>query len=144
MTFNNEQVYQSVYGHGIQAYLRAGSLEARVEKIIYVLKNMDVLKRMPWLAQDAVFQKMASIADVSTLSKEERQNYDENLRKYRDTVAVMQGQWDLGREKGRAEGRAEGAAKEKIEVARKLKSMGLSASDIFKATGLPEEQINSL
>lgn len=114
------------------------------EKIIYVLKNMDVLKRMPWLAQDAVFQKMASIADVSTLSKEERQNYDENLRKYRDTVAVMQGQWDLGREKGRAEGRAEGAAKEKIEVACKLKSMGLSASDIFKATGLPEEQINSL
>lgn len=64
----------------------------------------------------------------------------------------MQGQWYLGREKGRAEGRAEGkaegkaegAAKVKIEVAHKLKSMGLSASDISKAIGLTEEQINSL
>ena len=107
---------------------------------------------MPWLAQDAVFQKLASIADVSTLSKEERQNYDENLRKYRDTVAVMQGQWDLGREKGRAEGHTEGLAegmekgmeKGVVSVARKLKSMGLSSADIIKATGLTEEQINAL
>lgn len=109
---------------------------------------MDVLKRLPWLAQDAVFQKMASIADVSSLSKEERRNYDENLRKYRDTVAVMQGQWDLGHEKGKAEGkaegRAEGVAEGKMAVARNLKSMGLSVADIAKATGLTEEQIGSL
>lgn len=114
------------------------------EKIIYTLKNMDVLKRLPWLAQDAVFQKMASIADVSSLSKEERRNYDENLRKYRDTVAVMQGQWDLGHEKGKAEGRAEGRTEGKMAVARNLKSMGLSVADIAKATGLTEEQIGSL
>ena len=114
----------------------------------HTYKNMEVLKRMPWLAQDAVFQKLASIADVSTLSKEERQNYDENLRKYRDTVAVMQGQWDLGREKGHAEGHTEGLAegmeKGVVSVARKLKSMGLSSADIIKATGLTEEQINAL
>ena len=42
------------------------------EKIIFVLKNMDVLKRMPWMAQEAVFQKLASIADVTSLNKEER------------------------------------------------------------------------
>jgi predicted transposase/invertase (TIGR01784 family) len=130
------------------------------EKIIYVLKNMDVLKRMPWLAQDAVFQKMASITDVSTLSKEERVTYDENLRKYRDTVAVMQGQWDLGHEKGInegmkkgvaegmkkgvAEGMKKGAAKKQFEVARNLKSMGLSDADIAKATGLSAEEIENL
>ena len=109
---------------------------------------MDVLKRMPWLAQDAVFQKMASIADVSTLSKEERQNYDENLRKYRDTVAVMQGQWELGLEKGlekgRAEGRAEGEQNKAIVIARNLKSMGLSLEEIAKATGLSTEEIEKL
>ena len=113
---------------------------------------MDVLKRMPWLAQDAVFQKMASITDVSTLSKEERVTYDENLRKYRDTVAVMQGQWDLGHEKGInegmkkgvAEGMKKGAAKKQFEVARNLKSMGLSDADIAKATGLTAEEIAGL
>ncbi len=110
------------------------------EKIIYVLKNMDVLKRMPWLAQDAVFQKMASIADVSTLSKEERITYDENLRKYRDTVAVMQGQWDLGREKGKAEGVNEANRNN----ARRMKAKGFSMEDIMEITGLDKEEIQNL
>jgi len=110
------------------------------EKIIYVLKNMDVLKRMPWLAQDAVFQKMASITDVSTLTKEERINYDENLRKYRDTVAVMQGQWDLGHEEGREEGRAEGVR----SVALNLKKSGVPVDVISSSTGLSTEEIEKL
>ena len=74
------------------------------EKLIFVLKHMDVLQRMPWLAQDAVFQKLASIADVASLNKQERMAYDENLRKYRDTIAVMEGQFMQGEKKGRAEG----------------------------------------
>ena len=93
---------------------------------------MDVLQRMPWLAQDAVFQKLASIADVASLSKNERSDYDRNLRKYRDTVAVMEGQY--------MEGRAEG----RMEVARNLRKMGMSVSDIVQATGLTEEEINTL
>jgi len=59
------------------------------ERIIFVLKNMEILERMPWLAQDAVFRKLASIAEVAALSKENRQKYDESLRKYRDTISVM-------------------------------------------------------
>ncbi len=102
------------------------------EKLIFVLKHMDVLQRMPWLAQDAVFQKLASIADVASLNKQERLAYDENLRKYRDTIAVMEGQYLEGEAKGRA------------EVARKLKEMGMSLSDIAKATGLPETDIEQL
>ena len=72
---------------------------------------MDVLERMPWAAQNSVFQKLASIAEVSSLSKEERQAYDESLRQYRDTISVMQGQWMEGHEKGRAESLAEGMEK---------------------------------
>jgi len=109
-----------------------GDCETLLERLIYVLKNMDVLQRMPWLAQDAVFQKLASIADVASLSKNERSDYDRNLRKYRDTVAVMEGQY--------MEGRAEG----RMEVARNLRKMGMSVSDIVQATGLTEEEINTL
>jgi predicted transposase/invertase (TIGR01784 family) len=111
----------------------AEKCETLFDRIIYVLKHMDVLKRMPWMAQEAVFQKLASIADVASLSKQERIAYDENLRKYRDTVAVMEGQW--------LEGHAKGVEEGVIKIARNLKSMGMSVEDIAKATGLTVEEI---
>ena len=118
--------------------------ETLFEKLIYVLKHMDVLQRMPWLAQDAVFQKLASIADVTSLSKKERTAYDENLRKYRDTLAVLEGQFQEGEAKGRAEGRAEGEAKGRMAIAKNLVAMGMPVSDIVRATGLSEEEISQL
>ena len=101
---------------------------------------MDVLQRMPWLAQDAVFQKLASIADVASLSKTERMAYDENLRMYRDTLAVMDGQYQDGMAVGRAEGRAE----EKKENARRMKEDGMSSELISKYTGLTADEVESL
>ena len=106
------------------------------ERIIYVLKNMDILERMPWLAKDAVFQRLASIAEVAALSKEERWQYEESLRKYRDTISVMEGQYQEGMEKGRTE--------ERIEIAKNLKKMGLPVADIMKGTGLSRKEIDSL
>ena len=97
---------------------------------------MDILERMPWLAKDAVFQRLASIAEVAALSKEERWQYEESLRKYRDTISVMEGQYQEGMEKGRTE--------KEFEIARNLKQMGLSTADIVKATGLSAGEIESL
>ena len=125
------------------------------ERIIYVLKNMDILERMPWLAKDAVFQRLASIAEVAALSKEERWQYEESLRKYRDTISVMEGQYMEGMEKGLAEGEAKGLVKgeakerakarqEKIESARKMKDDNLSVELIAKYTGLTTEEIEAL
>lgn len=105
---------------------------------------MEILQRMPFLAQDAVFKRLSEIAEVASLSKEERQQYDESLKHYRDTISVMQGQFQEGERKGRAEGRAEGEKKKAIEVALQLKAMGLAAEDIAKATGLSTEEISQL
>ena len=99
---------------------------------------------MPWAAQNAVFQRLAEVAEVSKLSKEERFEYDRALKRYRDTYNAITGAEQKGRAEGLAEGREEGRAEGKIEVARSLKSMGLSFDDIVKATGLTEEQINAL
>ena len=117
------------------------------ERIIYVLKNMDILDRMPWLAKDAVFQRLASIAEVAALSKEERREYDESLRKFRDTISVMEGQFLEGEEKGRAEAKAEAEAKawqEKQESARKMKEDHLPVDAIAKYTGLSADEIAAL
>ena len=101
---------------------------------------MEILQRMPFLAQDAVFKRLSEIAEVASLTKEERRQYDESLRHYRDTIAVMHGQYMEGEEKGRAEGRAEGIT----EVARNLKNMKMPVADIVKATGLTPEEIEAL
>ena len=47
----------------------ADECENIFERIIFVLKNMDILQRMPWVAQDAVFKRLSDIAEVASLDK---------------------------------------------------------------------------
>ena len=121
---------------------------------------METIKRLPWAAQNSVFQKLAEIADVSSLTKEERLHYDEALRKYRDTLCVLESAEQRGvkrglakgREEGRAEGlakgRAEGLAKgraeERIEIARNMKAKELPVDLIAECSGLSPEEIAKL
>lgn len=122
--------------------------ETLFEKLIYVLKHMEVLERMPWLAQEAVFKKLASVADVASLSKQERIAYDESLRIYRDTIAVMDYQYEEGKAKGVAEGMAKGKAEGEDNAnrnsARKMKAKGYAVDDIIEITGLTADEIEKL
>ena len=114
------------------------------DRWIYVLKNMETIKRLPWAAQNSVFQKLAEIADVSSLTKEERLYYDVALRKYRDTLCVLESAEQRGLKKGRAEGLAEGRAEGRIEIARNMKADGMSIELIQKYSGLSPEEIANL
>ena len=126
----------------------ADECENQVERWIYLLKNMETLNRLPWAAQSAVFKKLESIADVGGMTRAERLQYDEALKKYRDTISVFEGVRMEGREEGRKEGMELGVLKGRKEglrqTARNLKSMGLGIADIQKATGLSEEEIRDL
>ena len=93
---------------------------------------MEALNRLPLAAKNSVFEPLSQIADISSLSKEERMKYDEGIRKYRDTLCVMDGAY--------LKGIAEGV----LQTARNLKNLGFNISDIQKATGLPEETIKGL
>ncbi|MBQ7444130.1 MAG: PD-(D/E)XK nuclease family transposase [Bacteroidaceae bacterium] len=106
------------------------------EQMIYVLKHMDVLQRMPELLQNAVFQKIASIAEVASLSHEDRIRYDASIRHFRDTIAVMEGQYE--------EGMKQGMEQANIDMARKMKALGADAAFIAKVTSLAAEQIQRL
>ena len=118
----------------------ADECETIFEKIIYTLKHMDILQRMPWMAQNAVFKRLSEIAEVASLNSEERRKYDESLRAYRDTIAVMEGQFAQGELKGRAEGRAEGI----LSIARKMKQKGKLVSEIAEMTDLSPDEIEKL
>ena len=122
----------------------AEACENHFERWIYILKNMEILDRMPWAAQNAVFQRLAEVAEVSKLSKEERMKYDYALKRYRDTFNAISGAEQKGRAEGRAEGHAEGRAEERMENARKMKEKGFSVMDISEITGLTIEEIQQL
>jgi predicted transposase/invertase (TIGR01784 family) len=106
------------------------------ERWIYILKNMEILDRMPWAAQNAVFQRLADIAEVSKLNKEERLEYDHALKRYRDTMNAM----TSAEQKGRAEGRLETLK----ENARRMKADGMPLELIAKYTDLSISEVETL
>ena len=106
------------------------------ERWIYVLKNMETLNRLPFKAQKSVFKKLEQIVDIASMSKADRIKYDESIKKYRDTLAVMSGQWLEGKEEGLQEGIA--------KVAKNMKTKGMPYEQIAALTGLAEETIKSL
>ena len=118
----------------------AEECENQFERWIYVLKNMETLNRMPWAAQNSVFQRLAEIAEVSAMTKEERMKYDGALKRYRDTLNSLRG----AEQKGRAEGRAEGEAKANRDNARRMKELGIEIDVISQVTGLTTEEIAAL
>ena len=122
----------------------ASECENQFERWIYILKNMEILERMPWAAQNAVFQRLAEVAEVSKLSKEDRIKYDHALKRYRDTLNAITGAEQKGRTEGRAEGRAEGVRVKALETARRMKDKGFSVEDIAEITDLSTGEIAAL
>ena len=126
----------------------AEECENQVERWIYLLKNMETLNRLPWAAQSAVFKKLESIADVGGMTRAERLQYDEALKKYRDTISVFEGVRMEGREEGRKEGMEMGVLKGRkegmVENARKMKAYGLALEMIADITGLTIDEVRDL
>ena len=120
----------------MQSNKEAEECENQVERWIYLLKNMETLNRLPWAAQSAVFQKLESIADVGGMTRAERLQYDEALKKYRDTISVFEGV--------RMEGNAEGRENEKKATIQRLLASGASVDIIAIATGMSEADVRLL
>ena len=76
------------------------------------------------------------VAERVKFTPVELKEYEDSLKTYRD----LKNSLDTAEEKGRVEGEKRKA----IAIARNLKSMGMSSSDISKATGLSEEEIDSI
>ena len=126
----------------------ADECDNQVERWIYLLKNMETLSRLPWAAQSAVFKKLESIADVGAMSRSERLKYDEALKKYRDTISVLEGArmegYKEGLEIGYKEGLEIGYKEDTIAIARKMKAYGVAWDMIAEITGLTIDEVKDL
>lgn len=117
---------------------------------IYIIKNMEKLKEMPFVDKNQVFRMLAEIGDLRKLTPEERELYDEDIKVMRDLYATQK--WEeqkrmeieKGRAEGREQGRAEGRAEGKLEIAKNLLAMGIPMDKVVQASGLTEEQISDL
>ena len=138
------------------------------ERWIFVLKNMNTFERMPFLAKNAVFRKLAEISDLRTLSKKEMDKYENSIRIMRDTFAtykyaIKSGHADglkqgieegraLGMAQGKAEGMAQGMAQGKAEgekaknreIAKMMLADNEPTEKIKRYTGLSEAEIDEL
>ena len=84
------------------------------------------------MAKNAVFKKLAEIADVNTLTQEEHEKYDSSIKVLRDNIAVYQGAIQKG------------IRKERRCSEKAMKDDGLPAEVITIYTGLSAEGIANL
>jgi len=122
--------------------------ETGFEKWIYVLKNMEILSKLPFMEQKHIFQKLGELCSYASLSPEEQKAYDVSLKNYIDQQVVKETAHEDGYNEGRAEGEAIGLQKGEAigyrNSAKVLKSMGMAPDLITKVTGLSEEEIGKL
>jgi predicted transposase/invertase (TIGR01784 family) len=110
------------------------------ERWIYVLKHMDTLQRLPFKAQKSVFDELEKIVDIASMTKEEREKYDESIRIFRDNKAIARGQ----HERGFAEGVKKGYDEGKHDDAINMKKLGISNEIISQVTGLSLDEIEQI
>ena len=110
------------------------------DKWLYALKNLSSLNERPAALRDKIFDRLFQVAEIAKFTPVELKEYEDSLKTYRD----LKNSLDTAEEKGRVEGRVEGEKRKAIAIARNLKSMGMSISDVSKATGLQEEEIEAL
>ena len=131
-------------------------LETLFDKWLYAIRHLPTLLNRPQALQEKVFLRLFEVAEIAKFNKQERMEYEDTLKAYRDWFSVMETAEIKGHAKGLAEGRAEGLAeglekglaegleKGRLEIARNLKASGMDIAAIAAATGLSAEEIDGM
>lgn len=132
--------------------LRKEECSSSLEKLIYVLKNMDLFDTAPFKETNDAFKRLLDVANLNAMTPRERAIYDENLKNYRDwrcttEYAIEQANkkgWQEGVEKGIQEGIQKGQYQNSLRTAAKMKQKGYDHEEIAECTGLSMEEIEKL
>ena len=103
-------------------------LENMFDKWLFVLRNLSRLLERPAALQERVFEKLFKQAEIARFSPEERQDYEESVKIYRDLKnSIDTAVW-----------------KDKVQIARRMKAKGYAVEDVAEITGLTAEEIEKL
>lgn len=139
---------------------REEELETMYDKWLFVLHNLSRLMKRPAALQERIFTRLFEQAEIARYTPEERQDYEDSLKVYRDLKNVLdtaelkgmkkglqQGRQEgieKGRQEGIEKGLVQGALDEKRKNAKTMKSLGLPLETIAKVTGLSAADIAEL
>jgi len=119
-------------------------LESDLDKWFYLLKNLSHLDKIPDFLDKRIFQKVFKIAEVSQLTKEEREVYHSDIKAKSDWNGGMDWAKKQAEKKGLEEGLEKGKLEEKFEVAIKMRQKGISDDDIIEVTNLSIKDLEQL
>ena len=91
-----------------------------------------------------IYEKLFAAAEIAKYSREEREQYEESLKYYRDIKNVIDTAFEDGELKGKIEGKTEGKIEERQAIAKKMKVMGIPFETITALTGLSLDEIKKL
>ena len=112
-----------------------------LEKWLYILSNLSSLEDIPKeFREDKIIESVFDIAKYSNLSTSDRDNYDRNLKHYRDLVNSLDSAEKDGIKKGKIEA--------KLEIAKNLLAqnidINIDINIVSISTGLAMEEIEKL
>jgi predicted transposase/invertase (TIGR01784 family) len=127
-------------------------LTTNTDKWLYALKRLPELDARPAALEERIFEKLFEAAEIARYSRQEREEYEQSVRVYRDLYNVMQTAMNTsfdegvmqGVVQGKIQGSIEGEQRKAIEIARKALAKGLSPDEVVELTGLPLPEIQSL
>jgi predicted transposase/invertase (TIGR01784 family) len=103
-------------------------LETRLDKWLYFIRHLEDFQNIPEIFKDDVFIQAFEKAEIAKYSEEERHDYEQSLKNYRDLKGVIDTAYFDG----------------KADVARKLKDKGMDKDFIIETTGLTKDEIEKL
>jgi predicted transposase/invertase (TIGR01784 family) len=107
-------------------------LETRLDKWLYFIKHLEDFQNIPEIFKDEVFIQAFEKAEIAKYTDEERSDYEDSLKIYRDYKNTIDTAFD------------DGQIQRTLEIGRKGKLMGLSTDDLMKLTGLTKYEIDRL
>lgn len=111
-----------------------------LDKWTYIMNHMETLENIPWKAQNELFQKLEELSKVAAMTPEQRAEYDETLRQYRDNLAVRSAAIKEGERRGKKKGKSQALK----SIAMKMIDKGMEDSSIVELTGLSLDEVNKM
>ena len=115
---------------------KQSELETHFDKWLYVFTHLQKLQDRPKALQERVFKKIFEVAEIAGFTEEEREEYEESLKAYRDIKNVV--------DTAKAEGKIEGKIEEKEEVIERCMEENMLPETISKIVNLPTLEIRKI
>ncbi|MBQ0048764.1 MAG: Rpn family recombination-promoting nuclease/putative transposase [Bacteroidales bacterium] len=117
-------------------------LNTLYDKWLYAIKHLGDLDERPSELKEAIFNRLFELAEIAKYTPQERQDYEESLKNFRDWYSVLWTAEKKGHAEGLLEGRAEGHAEGLLEGRAEGRAEGLLEGAVTKAQEIALQMIS--